>query len=171
MVDIWSTIVEFSRRELFYEPPGSALRNAVSYLFSFSLPLNERAGVRILRHVLDSFDHGALTGIRGSVTTPRQLMYNSESVFIDVRVEQQPRSDWVTLTGQVVDAQLAEGILEEIPILLFSRSDAALQTTTNQFGEFDFSFRTIEHPALLLNMREVALLLLLPEHLAGGSIN
>ena len=50
-------------------------------------------------------------------------MYNSYSVFIDLRVEQKPGSDWMALTGQVVDAQLPDGIREEIPVLLFSKGD------------------------------------------------
>lgn len=170
-VNTWATIVEFARRELFYEPPAAAVRNAESYFFPFSLALRESAGFSILRHVFDSFDLGALEGIRGSGNAPRQLMYNSDSVFIDLRVEQKPGSDWVALTGQVMDAQLTEGILEEIPVLLFDKRDTELQTTTNRFGEFNFSFKAIERPGLRLSIKDVALLLLLPEDLLGKSMS
>ena len=43
MVEMWATMVEFARRELFYEPPAGAVRNAESYLFPFE-PDPERKG-------------------------------------------------------------------------------------------------------------------------------
>lgn len=170
MVQTWVMMVDFARHEPFYEPPDGALRNAASYFVSFSLTLQERNDVRILRHVFDSFELGALQGIRGSGTAPRQLMYNSDSVFIDLRVERKSDSDCVALTGQVVDTQLREGELEEIPVLLFSKSDASLRTTTNQLGEFNFSFNAVERLGLHLSMKDISLLLLLPESLAGNSM-
>ena len=151
-----------------HPPPRSGTPR--SYFFSFRLTLKESADVRILRHVFDSCYLGALNGIRGSGTAPRQLMYNSYSVFIDLRVEQKPGSDWIALSGQVVDAQLPDGILEEIPVLLISKGDTELETTTNQFGEFNFSFKAIGHLGLLLSMKNFGLLLLLPEDLAGNSM-
>jgi hypothetical protein len=82
MVRMWATIVEFARREPFYDPPAGAVRNAESYFFSFGLTLRQRDDLRILRHVFDSFDlGGALDGIRGSGTVPRQLMYNSRMAY------------------------------------------------------------------------------------------
>jgi|HubBroStandDraft_6_1064221.scaffolds.fasta_scaffold68726_2 hypothetical protein len=172
MVKMWATIVEFARREPFYEPPAGAVRNAESYFFSFGLTLKQRADLRIVRQVFDSFDlGGALNGMRGSGTVPRQLMYNSLGVFIDLRLDQKSGSNWMDLTGQVVDTHVTDGILEEIPVLLFSKRDKALQTTTNQFGEFNFSFEAIGHLGLLVTMEQVALLLVLPEGLAGSSMS
>lgn len=171
LVKTWATIMEFARREVFYEPPASAIRNAESYFFPFSLALKEGAKIRILRNVFDSFDLGALEGVRGSGLAPRQLMYNSDSVFIDLRVEQKPGSNWMALAGQVMDSRLADGILKETAVLLFSTSDKALQTTTNRFGEFKFSFAAAERPGLSLRIKDVALLLLLPEDLLGNSMS
>jgi hypothetical protein len=165
----WAAMVEFARRELFYEPPAIAIRNAESYFVSLGLTLKERADVRILRHVFDSFGLVALHGIRGAGTAPRQLMYNSYSVFIDLRVEQKPGSDWIGLTGQVVDAHSTDGAVEEIPVLLFSKGDKGLDTATNQFGEFNFSFKASGHLGVLLRMKKFSLLLMLPEDLVGKS--
>ena len=74
-------------------------------------------------------------------------------MFIDLRVEQKPGSDSITLAGQVVDAQLADGVLGEIPVLLFSKGDTELETTTNRFGEFNLSFKAIGPLGLLLSMK------------------
>jgi hypothetical protein len=169
MLKMWAAMLEFAPRELFYEPPPIAIRIAKSYFVSLGLTLKERADVRILRHMFDSFSLGALQGVRGAGTAPRQLMYNSCSVFINLRVEQKPGSDWMALTGQVVDANLTDGALKEIPVLLFCKGDKGLETTTNQFGEFKFSFEAIGHLGVLLSMKKVALLLMLPEGLAGNS--
>jgi hypothetical protein len=169
MLETWAAMVEFARRELVYEPPASAIRNAESYFVSLGLILKERADVRMLRPVFDSFAIGALHGIRGAGTASRHLMYNSYSVFIDLRVEQRPGSDWIALTGQVVDAHLTDGVLEEIPVLLFSKGDEGFETTTNQFGEFNFSFKAIGHLGVFLSMKKVALLLMLPGDPAGNS--
>ena len=170
MVKTWVTMVDFARREPFYEPPDGAIRNAGSYFFSFSLTLQQRKDVRVLRHVFDSFALGMLEGIRGSGTAPRQLLYNSHNVFVDLHLEQTPGSDLIALTGQVVDAQVSDGILEEVPVLLFSKGDMEFETTTNRFGEFNFSFVAAGHLGLLLSMNESGLLLLLPEGLAGNSM-
>ena len=171
MVMAWAAIAEFARRELFYEPPATAVRNAESYFVSLGLTLKDRADVRILRRMFDSVSLRALHGVRGAGTVPRQLMYSSYSVFIDLRVEQTPGSDCMALVGQVVDAHLTDGMLEEIPVLLFSKGAEELETTTNQFGEFHFSFKAAGHLGVLLSMKKFALLLMLPEDLAGNSTN
>jgi hypothetical protein len=163
-------MVDFARHEPFYEPPDGAVRKVGSYFFSFSLTLQQRKDVRLLRHVFDSFSLGTPDGIRSSGTAPRQLLYNSHSVFIDLRLEQTPGSDSIALTGQVVDAQVSDGLLEEVPVLLFSQGDTELETTTNRFGEFNFSFNAAGDLGLLLSMNEGGLLLLLPEGLAGNSM-
>ena len=46
MLKTWAAMVEFARRELFYEPPPSAIRNAESYFVSLGPTLKERADVR-----------------------------------------------------------------------------------------------------------------------------
>jgi hypothetical protein len=168
----WAAVVEFAGRERFYEPPAGAVRKAESYFTPFILTRRESTGVRILQHVFDSFELSALGGIRSSNrSVPRQLMYNSGSMVVDLRVERKSSSNSIALTGQLVDAQVPEGVLEEIPVLLFSNGYAPVETTTNDCGEFNLSFKAAEHPGLLLRMKDVDLLLLLPEQLAGGSIN
>ncbi len=170
IVRIWATMAEFARREIFFEPPDSAVRIAESYFFPLQLALKEKSNVRLLRHVFDSFNFGALAGIRSAGAAPRQLMYDLDGVVIDLRVEPTSNSKRMMLAGQVMDARLTEGNLEEIPVVFFGKDSMTLQTTTNRFGEFSFSFDAVECPGLLLNMKGAALLLLFPEDLAGNSL-
>jgi hypothetical protein len=169
MFKTWATMVDFARHEPFYEPPDGAVRNAGSYFFSFRLTLRERKDVRVLRHVFDSFSLGTVDGIRGTGMAPRQLLYNSHSLFVDLHLEQTGGANPIALTGQVVDAHLRDGILEEVPVLLFGKGDMELETTTNRFGEFHFAFNAAAHLGLLLSMKECGLFLLLPDGLAGKS--
>jgi hypothetical protein len=171
MVNTWGTVEEFARRELFYEPPASAFRNALAYFVLFGLTLKERSGSRILRHVFDSFDFGALSGIRGSGLAPRQLVYKADNVVIDLRIEQKSNSDRMALSGQVIDTQLGARLLKGIPILLLNNGEVTLETNTNQCGEFNFQLTPPDNLALLLTMKDVDVLLLLPEPLGGSSVS
>jgi len=157
----WTWLMRFAQQEPSYEPPASAVRIAKSYFHGFSRAFKDSADVRILKHTYDSLNVGALIGVRGSPGAPRQLLYNSSSVFVDLRMEQKKNSRWMALTGQVVDAQLEDGI-NQCTISLLGRRDPAIHTTTSDCGEFAFQFKPNGAMALLLSPKEVALLLLLP---------
>jgi hypothetical protein len=77
----------------------------------------------------------------------------------------------MALTGQVVDANLTDGVLKEIPVVLFCKGDNGLENTTNPFGEFNVSFNAIGRLGVRLRMKKFALLLLLPECLVGNSMS
>jgi hypothetical protein len=159
---VWTCLMRFAQQESSYEPPASAVRIAKSYFHAFSQAFKNSADVRILRHTYDSLNVGALIGVRGSPGAPRQLLYNSSSVFVDLRMEQKKDSRWMALTGQVVDAQLEDGIPHQCTISLLGRRDPAIHATTSDCGEFAFQFKPNGAMALLLSPKDVALLLLLP---------
>jgi hypothetical protein len=159
----WTALVAFARKEPSYQPPTNVIRIAKSYLFSLSQALDQNANVRVLRHVFDSFDVAPLNGVRGSEIAPRQLMYNSHNLFIDLRIEQEPSSNSMALTGQVLDSLLADGIPDDISVSLLRKHAPILCTSTSECGEFAFSFKPMGGLGLLLDMNDLALLLLLPE--------
>jgi hypothetical protein len=170
-VDLWATLVEFARREPLYEPPASAIRNAQSYFFPFRLASKEKTNVRMLRHVFDSFSSRALYGVRSLGSAPRQLMYNSDNAVIDLRLEQPSGSEQMTLRGQIVNSEQTEKRFEELPISLLINDDEALHTTTNQLGEFSFSFKAAGNLGLLLSLKNIDLLVVLPKDSSGASVN
>jgi hypothetical protein len=171
MAKTWAMMFDFVRQEPFYGPPDAAVRIVRSYFYAFRLTLQERKDLGILRHVFDSHSPGMLEGMRGAATGPRQLLYNSLNVFIDLHLERKPGSDLIALTGQVVDAQLSDSSLVETGVLLLTESGMELKGMTNQLGEFTFSFKAARQLGLLLNMTHAGLLLLLPDSLAEISMD
>ena len=61
-VEMWTSLVEFSRHEALNEPPASALRVAESFLIPLRLALRPRQMLQLAQAVLDSFEGPALQG-------------------------------------------------------------------------------------------------------------
>lgn len=162
-VSTWTSLAKFAEQEPSYEPPANALRIAKSYLHPFMQSFKENANIRVLKHTFDSFGIGAAIGVRGLTAVPRQLLYTSSSLFIDLRMEQKPRSAWMVLTGQLVDELLTEGIPSGSQVYLLSKREPALHAITNACGEFSFRFKPKGGLALLLSLNDEAFLLQLPE--------
>ena len=166
-VGTWTSVAEFFKHEATYKPPVDARRIAQSYLAPFKLALRQTQVLRLARPTFDSFERPTLTGVRGFDSGPQQLMYQCGSVFIDLRLESKPATHSMALAGQVVDSGQPEGGLEGIPVSLLSKGDTWLETTTNQLGEFHFSFPPAQHLRLLFGMKGTAWLVLLPDGEAG----
>jgi hypothetical protein len=67
------------------------------------------------------------------------------------------------LAGQVVDSRQPASGVADIPVSLVCRGDTLLETTTNQLGEFRFSFQAVKQLSVLFGTKEAALLVLLPD--------
>ncbi len=159
----WTSVKEYASREGSYEPPPGSLRVATSYFAAFKLSSNPAPATRIARLSFDSFARGLQIGVRGSDSSPRQLMYEYDDLYIDLRLEEKPASNEVLLVGQVADSVQALGSMEDLPVSLMSGNNVLQRTTANQSGEFQFSFRRSKHLQLSVGMAETAILLSLPE--------
>jgi hypothetical protein len=170
-VQLWTSLAEFSRQETAYEPPAGALRIAESYLLPFKLASRQGRALQLAQLTLDSFERPVLEGIRGFDPIPRQLMYQLGDVVVDLRLEPNPASNLMVLAGQVVDAQSQEdGLgLAGIPVSLLSKGDIVFEITTNELGEFQFSFERAENLELLIGIESSALLVLIPDFDVGAA--
>jgi hypothetical protein len=166
-VEMWTSIVNFSKHEAAYEPPASATRVAESYLVPLKLALRLAHNLKLAQPIFDSFKNLAPEGVRGLEAAPQQLMYQCVNIFIDVRLEPKRTSNTMILTGQVVDSRKPGGGVAGVPVSLFGKSVTLLETVTNQLGEFHFSFQTEQNLRLLLETPDDALLALLPDIDAG----
>ena len=169
-VELWASIADFAKQEAGYEPPANAVRIAESYFISLTEALRQTEGTRLAALTFDSFEHHALAGIRGSDPVPRQLMYQCGSVFIDMRLEPKQTSDLMVIAGQVMDSRRPASGLAGIPVSLLRSGDTLFETTTNQLGEFHFSFRAAQRLRLLFGMKDAPLLLQLPEAELGDEL-
>ncbi len=166
-VQTWKSVTECARQEVSYEPPSSSLRIAKSYFAPFKLASKQATGLRIARLTFDSFARRAEVGVRGSDPLPRQLMYQFDDVCIDLRLEPKPATNQVGLVGQVADSGEPAMSVDGKAVSLLRGSEMLAQTSTNQFGEFRFSFRDSEHLQLLVGLKETAVVVSLPDPDAG----
>jgi len=144
---------------------------AESYLLPFKLASRQGRVLQMAQLTLDSFQRPALEGIRGIDIVPQQLMYQLGDVVVDLRLEPNPASNLMVLAGQVVDAQSQEdGLgLSGIPVALLSKGNVVFEITTNELGEFQFSFQRAENLELLIGIESSALLVLIPDLDAGAA--
>jgi hypothetical protein len=161
-VGMWTSMADFGKREVSYEPTLDALRIAESYIVPLKLAMRSRQGIQLAPITFDSFDRPVYEGIRGVSPGPRQLMYQFAEFFIDLRLEPKPSSNLIVLAGQIVDSRQPTVGVAEVPVSLVKGGETLLQTTTNQQGEFQFMFQSVNHLMLLAEIKDSALLMLLP---------
>jgi hypothetical protein len=161
---VWRRLADFMRRENDYEPPPGAVRVAQSYLFPFSIALKKRTGIPILRHVFDSFESGIPENIRSSASAPRQVMYRASNIVVDLRIEEEPGSKQVALTGQVMDSEAENQVSARTQVSLLKNRNSRLKTITNDCGEFTFSFESTgkRNVGLLVDVKDNPLLFVVP---------
>jgi hypothetical protein len=171
MVQTWKSVRACARQEVSYEPPSSSLRIATSYFAPFKLASKQTMGMRIGRLTFDSFTRRAEVGVRGSDPLPRQLMYQFDDVFIDLRLEPKPATNQVGLVGQVADARETAMSVDGMPISLLRGSETLSKTSTNKSGEFRLSFLDSEHLQLLIGLKETVVVLPLPDAKSGTLVH
>jgi hypothetical protein len=162
-VQTWKSVKECARQEALYDPPSSSLRIVQSYFAPFRLASKQGAGMRIARLTFDSFARRAEVGVRGSDSLPRQLMYQFDNLFIDLRLEPKPGANQVGLFGQVADSGEPAMSVDGMPVSLQRGSETLSQTSTNQFGEFRFSFRDSGQLQLVVSVNGTEFVVSLPD--------
>ncbi len=170
-VQIWKSVRECARQEVSYEPPSSSLRIAKSYFAPFRLASKQATGMRIARLTFDSFAGRAEVGVRGSDPLPRQLMYQFDNLFIDLRLEPRPAANQVGLVGQLADSGEPAMSVDGMPVTLRRGSETLSQTLTNQFGEFRFSFRDSGQLQLVVSLNGTEFVVSLPDGDSGTLIH
>jgi hypothetical protein len=166
-VDVWTAMAAFAEREAACEPPADAVRVATSYFAPFKLASKQNRLLQLAKLAFDSLEPRTVIGVRGSGSFPQHLMYQCGNVFIDLRLMPKPDTRSMALAGQVVDSGPPSSGLSGIPVSLLSAENTWLETTTNQLGEFHFSFPQGENLKLLFGTDGAAVLVLLPDAPAG----
>ncbi len=170
-VQMWKSVTECARQEAYYEPPSSSFRIAKSYFAPFKLASKQATATQIARLTFDSFARRAQVGFRGADPLARQLMYQFEDVFIDLRLEPKPATNQVGLVGQIADSGQTSGSVEGVVVSLLRGNDTLLQTSTNQFGEFHFSMQSSELLQLLVRLKETSIVMSLPDPESGDELS
>jgi hypothetical protein len=166
-VDAWIAMTAFAKREAASEPSADAVRVATSYFAPFKRASRESRVLQLAKLAFDSLEPRAALGVRSSGASPHHLMYQCGNVFIDLRLIPKPDTRSMALAGQVVNSGPPSSGLAGIPVSLLSAENTWLETTTNQLGEFHFSFPPGENLKLLFGTNGAAVLVLLPNASAG----
>jgi hypothetical protein len=103
--------------------------------------LGMRRLTRIARLVLDTFLQPLPAGIRCLQPDTRQLVYEAESVTVDLAFECPPDSTRTTLVGQLMRTNEPQILMNSVPVVLKSRKGPLGVSTTNEVGEFTFEFQ------------------------------
>ncbi len=135
----WQAVVEVSSQEFQKDVPEDVLaagREAYStWRRQYLLP----ARARIARLISDSLMQALPSGVRAAASPERRLVHRAGRWLVDLRLE--PEGDKrILLIGQAL--QSGKKALREkgMGVLLMKDSELLLETSANQFGEFQLQF-------------------------------
>jgi CheY-like chemotaxis protein len=135
------------------EKPLSQLWAKLELIFAGQQPPRfAPAGMQKARLIFDSFSSPAISGIRGSLSSARQLAYQHRSTTVNLLVQHNKETVWTSLAGQVLDVSMRA--VHGLPVLLSSRNRTLAQTITSQFGEFGLEVDLVEYAGLQIRLAE-----------------
>jgi hypothetical protein len=163
MLKMWQSVASVTEQELMYLPPDDQVRVAKSLLASAAIRSEAHFSVRL---VFDSVLQPSAAGFRGYVAT-RQLLYETDQYFIDLRLEPQRNSDRFALVGQVLDRSRRGMASQGQMVRLLQGTLPLEQTVINEFGEFQFEFRADVGLSIAIGM-DLENVILLPLYCVDG---
>ena len=138
VLNTWQIVHSVAQAESALAPPSDVVR-AVKSQFA-AVAAEKSLGFRLL---FDSSLAPVPAGMRGSVAA-RQFLYETDEYYIDlrveaVRVEPHRQAHQAALVGQVLNRK-GKRAAQGLAVLLQDGKRPIAETSTNQFGEFQFEF-------------------------------
>ena len=78
-------------------------------------------------------------GVRADARSIRHLTYEAEGCAVDVRLEPRGNTRVLSVVGQITPKGDLERGLSPVPIFVFRKNKIIARTSSNEFGEFEFS--------------------------------
>ena len=138
-LQIWQSVYAIATRESVFTPPADVVRVVNSQFAAVPSASVASKVSRGLRLLFDSSLAPVPAGIRGSVAA-RQFLYETDEYYIDLRIEPHRESDQAAVVGQVLNRTGLQRAAKGLAVLLHSGNRRIAETSTNQFGEFQFEF-------------------------------
>jgi hypothetical protein len=138
-VDVLRNVAVTARGEADYAPPDYAIRYAHA-IFSLNRPEKVTFPRMLARLVHDSVLAPLPAGMRSQDRLSRHALYEAGNYFLDLQLQQQPRSGLVTLIGQLADRDNPSGIASDVPVWVMDRKSLVASTLCNRFGEFHLEY-------------------------------
>ncbi|HYA25141.1 MAG TPA: hypothetical protein VEF05_13335 [Terriglobales bacterium] len=133
-LQFWQGVFSIAGKESSFTPPANAVR-VVKSQFGTMFP-QASSGVRL---VFDSMLQPITAGLRGSVAA-RQLLYETDDYYIDLRLEPRSTEDRAGLVGQILNRKGEDRAAQGVAVQLQEGKLTIAQTSTNRFGEFQLEF-------------------------------
>ena len=89
-----------------------------------------------VRLVFDTAEFPLAEGVRYRDVTSRHLLYEAEGLFVDLRLERDPRGFRTSLVGQIVDRRDPQSPVTPTPVFLLQEDRMVESAATNGLGEF-----------------------------------
>lgn len=135
---MWQGVIEIAEKEKSCEPPAYLVRAAKSS-YELVRPLkNTTWTTQIAELMFDSFRQPLVAGVRSGSAAPRQMLYKSGGMTVDIRWEPEPGTNRLSLVGQLLNSVEPDRIPKNVTVVLRAGSDHFASATTNEFGEFHF---------------------------------
>jgi hypothetical protein len=147
VVRMWRDLSDFGSNEGLYSPPSRAVRSVEGY-YSLLKPRRGAQVAMMARLLFDSLLEAIPAGIRSSQFSPRQLIYSTRSLVIDLRLER--RLGRVHVVGQAQPRAVAGPGVAGVDVLALKGSKTVERTRCNRFGEFQLELESEEDEAFSL---------------------
>jgi hypothetical protein len=130
--------------------------------------LAERVTARVAL-VFDSFRQPALalSGVRSSGPSPRQLLYKAGRYTIKVQVEPGSASDRMFIVGQILDEKDPTAALRDVAVRALQGTRTLDRTHTNRLGEFHLEPDATDKLQLSVDVPEIGTFTVESPRLAG----
>lgn len=133
--DSWKLVHTVAQREALYAPPEHLERMAKLEFVSRLQAGNAPAVFATL--TFDTFARPALAGVRSPAASPRQMLYETEGLAVDLRFECSPTRKLVHVIGQILDKLEPHAPLEGALVIVWTPKGLPIaETKANGFGEF-----------------------------------
>jgi len=142
--DLMQRVVASTRADDLYEPPADIVRcvKAIG-----AMQRRRPSAARLVgRLIYDSFSEPLPAGMRAEDRVSRHTLYEAGEFYVDLRLEQEKGSPFVTLVGQLTNRANPESSLPAAPILLMAQKDTIIaHAVYNRFGEFQIDYPPARH--------------------------
>jgi hypothetical protein len=137
-------VVASTRADRSFEPPAGVVR-CVKAISALQQGPRSSVGRLVARLVYDSFRNPLPVGMRAEDRVSRHTLYKAGDFFLDLRLEQEKESPFVTLVGQLTNRTDPDSSLVGAPVLLMTRKDIIAHAVYNRFGEFQMDYPPASH--------------------------
>ena len=134
----WKRVHSIAARENSYSAPEDVVRMVKQEFRLQQAP--ETSVWSPARLVFDSFTQPLPAGTRASAVPARQLVYETEGLTIDLRVDNNPRANRVSIVGQVLDRRIPHALGSASVLLWTAKGHPIVETKANEQGEFQLEF-------------------------------